>query len=483
MREKDKDMEKIIAAFQTLGCKTNHYETDAIRMQFQNAGFETVSFSQDADVYVLNTCTVTGEADRKTKQYLRRAKNNHPKAVLVALGCAVELGNGHNGIDIQLGTFRKKEALSEVIDYIVKSKPDLAKKLRKDLVDKTRSEQRLKSADWFGTENTEDRQSSAKAGHLTDSALTSAYDEWGSVDRQNETRAHIKIEDGCDYACSYCAIPLARGSVRSRLPHYILAEAAALAKAGYKEIVLTGIHICSYGRDWQKPGEHLMRLALDLSEIAGIDRIRLGSLEPRFISDEWINLAKKNKKLCPHFHLSLQSGSDTVLARMNRRYDTGTYARVVTLLRQSFDDPALTTDIITGFPGETKQEHEDSLAFCKSLGFSRMHVFKYSRRSGTAAAAMSGQVAPQVISQRSREMGDLARKMMTEYHQRQIGKHLRIILEKQVSEHIYTGYSDQYIPVRVNVSDTCKPGSLVTAKAARIDENCVICGNAICLNP
>ena len=476
-------MRRITAAFQTLGCKTNHYETDAIRMQFQRAGFEAAAFSQEADIYILNTCTVTGEADRKTKQYLRRVRNDHPGAVLVAIGCAVELGTDQKAVDIQLGTFKKNNTLAEVIQFIVSNRPDLEEQLNAEVLDSIKNEQPSDSAKRLIEAEQADGLSRARAGDIAGSAGMPLYDEWGLVDRQSETRAHIKIEDGCDYACSYCAIPMARGPVRSRVPDNILAEASALAKAGYKEIVLTGIHICSFGKDWHKPGEHLMHLALDLSAIKGIRRIRLGSLEPRYITDEWIALAKKNKKLCPHFHLSLQSGSNTVLARMNRRYDTRTFTHVVTQLRDHFDDPAITTDIITGFPGETQQEHEESLAYCRKTGFSRMHVFKYSRRAGTAAAAMMNQVDPHVISQRSKEMGDLAGTLMTEYHQRQIGRTLQIILEKQLSGHSFSGYSEQYMPVRVHVSERCRSGSLITAKASRIDKNNVICSNAICIDP
>ena len=408
------------AAFHTLGCKTNHYETDAMRAQFSRAGFDIVPFSELADVYLVNTCTVTGEADRKSRQMLRRARQLNPDSLIVAVGCQVVLGDAAAWADLTIGTEGKNQAIDRVLAALATRRP-------------------------IGSSHAEEDPLPFET------AAGSTYDEFGPVDQQSETRAYVKIEDGCNHFCSYCAIPLARGRVRSRGHNQILEETRALAAAGYREIVLTGIHLCSYGLDLGLPGHAVMELALELAEIEGIDRIRLGSLEPLSVTPAFIQLAAQNPKLCPHFHLSLQSGSDTVLSRMNRRYRTTDFRKVAENLRSSFADPGLTTDIIVGFPGETDQEFADSLAFAEEMAFSRMHVFRYSARKGTRAADMPDPVDPDQIAQRSKRMLGLASKLSLAYNSRQVGRVHEILIEQQIDGYL-TGYTAEYVPVRLPLS-------------------------------
>lgn len=415
------------AAFHTLGCKTNHYETDAARRQFSRAGFQVVPFDSFAEVYLVNTCTVTGEAGRKSRQMLRRARKVNPQAVVVALGCHAELAD-LDCADIIIGNSGKSLALEQVCRVL-----------------QTR-----------GIDLPELHLVPAAAGDLD------VYEEFGPVDQQTETRAYVKIEDGCDNFCSYCAIPFARGRVRSRNSGNVLAEAAALAAAGYREIILTGIHVCSYGSEQGRPSHAVMELTRDLAAIKGLERIRLGSLEPQSLSPQFLELAHSIPKLLPHFHLSLQSGSDSVLSRMNRRYTTADYRDVVSRLRQTYDRPGLTTDVIVGFPGETEAEHEASLAFCREIGFSRLHVFRYSKRAGTAAAEMSGQIDPQISARRSHEMMLLAEQMALDFHRSQIGQPQQVLLEKPRPDGLFEGYSPQYVPIRTPAQPGFAEGQIVT---------------------
>lgn len=425
-------------ALKTLGCKTNHYETDAIRQQFVQAGFILTEFDQEADIYIVNTCTVTGEAERKTRQILRRAKEKNPQALLVALGCSVEI-SGHNELaDICLGTKEKNRAFRIITEKIgVGSKlPD------------------------------------------TDVQPDELFAEYGSVSDQSETRAQIKIEDGCNNFCAYCIIPFARGPVRSRKKDNIFNEARALARAGYQEIVLTGTHVCSYGAEWGWPEHAVIELANELAGIEKIKRIRLGSLEPRSLTDKFVELAGKNAKLCPHFHLSLQSGSDATLRQMERNYNTEYFYQAVKRLRNAFADPGITTDIIVGFPGESDEHHRESLEFCREIAFSRMHVFRYSPRRGTKAAARKDRINPAVTSQRSREMGQLAKDLMGRYHIRQLEKQHSIILEKINGDH-FGGYTEKYVPVKVKTRPDLAEGDLVLARGAKVENGFLLCDNAI----
>lgn len=428
------------AAFHTLGCKTNHYETDALRRQFSQAGFKAVPFDSFAEVYLVNTCTVTGEAGRKSRQMLRRVRKINPQAVVVALGCHAELAE-LDCADIVIGTSGKSQALDRVC---------------RELQNRGIALPELPLA-------------TTAPGDLEN------YEEFGPVDQQTETRAYVKIEDGCDNFCTYCAIPFARGRVRSRNSGNIIAEAAALAAAGYREIILTGIHVCSYGAEQGRPSHAVMELTRELAAIDGIERIRLGSLEPQSLSPQFLDLARSIPKLLPHFHLSLQSGSDSVLARMNRRYTTDDYREVVRRLRQAYDRPGLTTDVIVGFPGETEAEHEASLAFCRDIGFSRLHVFRYSKRAGTAAAGMSGQIDPQTAARRSHQMMILAEEMALEFHRSQIGQPQQVLLEKPRTDGIFEGYSPQYVPIRTPAQPGFHEGQIVNVTGIRAEAEFLFC--------
>ncbi|HBP38898.1 MAG TPA: tRNA (N(6)-L-threonylcarbamoyladenosine(37)-C(2))-methylthiotransferase MtaB [Clostridiales bacterium] len=448
-------MTKLRAAFHTLGCKTNHYETDALCRQFCQAGFIQVSFDSEADVYLVNTCTVTGEAGRKSRQMLRRARRNNPSAIVVALGCHAELHDVSDCADIAVGTNGKGQVLRQILDLLH----------RRGLP---------APADHFSG------QADGTTGATGTAGATSlaAYEELGPADRQSETRAYIKVEDGCNSFCAYCVIPFARGRVRSRSCENIIEEAAALASAGYREVVLTGIHICSYGAEYGLPSHAVMELAQEMAAIPGIERIRLGSLEPLSLTPRFIELARQNPKLLPHFHLSLQSGSDTVLARMNRRYQTREYRGIVGRLRQSFDQPGLTTDVIVGFPGETETEHQASLEFCREIGFTRLHVFRFSSRSGTAAASMPDPVGPQTINRRSQEMLALAGHLAAAFHSRQIGRSQRVLLEKLRPDGYFEGYTPEYVPILLPASPGLSEGQIVSVTGLRSDENFLVCGNA-----
>jgi threonylcarbamoyladenosine tRNA methylthiotransferase MtaB len=436
------------AAFQTLGCRTNHYETDAMRSQFLQAGFIEVPFDEVADVYLLNTCAVTGEADRKSRQLLRRARRQNPGAIIVAVGCHVELNQEEGLADICVGSSGKREAVRLVLAKL--GRPG------------------------------------GQAHMPGESETRWAYEEFGLVGQPSETRAYIKIEDGCDDACSYCTVPLARGPVRSRERGKILEEAAALASRGFKEIILTGVHVCSYGADLGFPSHTVTELALELAAISGIERIRLGSLEPQSITPEFIRLARENRKLLPHFHLSLQSGSDSVLRRMNRHYDSSDYRQVVAMLRQAYSggllrSPGLSTDIMAGFPGETEAEHEASLAFCREIGFSRMHIFRYSSRPKTAAAAMPGQVDPRTINRRADTMLELAGQLAQDFHSRQVGRLQEVLLEEKQADGLFAGYTPEYAPARIPASPLAagyETGQIVKVKAIAATRNFLICDNA-----
>lgn len=440
------------AAFHTLGCKTNHYETDAIAGQFARAGFSQVSFDAAADVYIINTCTVTGEADRKSRQMLRRVRKLAPEAIVVAMGCHAELSDASAYADIVIGTRGKNRALS--------------------LVRQLQQQRGL----------TIPEAAAGSDGYNPDGPASAAdqdsFEEMGIVDQQSETRAYIKIEDGCNSFCSYCAIPLARGRIRSREEAAILAEARALARVGYQEIVLTGIHVCSYGADRGQPSHAVMELAARLAEIPGIQRIRLGSLEPLSVTPAFIDLAARNVKLCPHFHLSLQSGSDSVLARMNRRYHTADYRSVVAALRSIFPQAGLTTDVIVGFPGETDEEFAASLDFCTEMGFSRMHIFRYSPRQGTRAASLPDPVPAPVSSRRSLAMQALADQLALQFHRRQLRYRQSVLIETVVAAGWAEGYTPAYVPVRILAGGHLQPGQIYEVIPETADSEFLFCKDA-----
>ena len=435
-------MQMLKAAFHTLGCKTNHYETDAIASQFEKAGFKRVDFSEPADVYIINTCTVTGEADRKSRQMLRRAKKMNPAALVVALGCHVELSDTSSYADLAIGTQGKGKTLEKVLERMQPEHTDTGTGLGPE--------------DWV-------------------KQLPMPYEELGLVDRQSETRAYLKVEDGCNSFCSYCIIPFVRGRVRSRVSEQIFNEAAALAAAGYREIVLTGIHVCSYGADWGEPSHAIAGLVGRLAGIQGIKRIRLGSLEPLSVTETFISLLADVDSFCPHFHLSLQSGSDTVLQRMNRKYLTAQFRTVVSMIRSVWPLAGITTDIIVGFPGETEQEFQETECFCREMAFSNMHIFRYSPRNGTQAASFPNQIEPAVSASRSRILQALAAQMAEQYAYHLIGSNQTILVEKQLENGYVEGYTPSYFQARIIPPPQSRfsPGDLLTVKIKSANRNYV----------
>lgn len=401
------------AALHNLGCKVNAYETEAMQELLEQEGYEIVPFHEDADVYIINTCTVTNMADRKSRQMLHRAKKKNPDAVVVACGCYVQAKQDEidESIDIVVGNNRKKNIVEILAEY----------------------------------EASKEKQTVQK--EVIDINHTDEYEELHLTKTAEHTRAYIKVQDGCNQFCSYCIIPFARGRVRSRSYDSVIAEVKKLAEGGYKEVVLTGIHLSSYGVD---TGENLLSLIQGVHEVSGIERIRLGSLEPRIITEEFVQAIAKLPKMCPHFHLSLQSGCDETLRRMNRRYTAEEYMDGCKLLRKYFDHPALTTDVIVGFPGETQEEFAASKAFVDQVDFYETHVFKYSRRQGTKAAAMENQIPEMEKTRRSNELLELNKKKQKEYEERLIGTTQEVLMEEAVQidgETWQVGHTKEYVKI------------------------------------
>ena len=410
------------AALHNLGCKVNAYETEAMQEMLEKAGYEIVPFKEGADVYVINTCTVTNIADRKSRQMLHRARKMNPDAVVVAAGCYVQAQEGKvdSCIDIVLGNNKKKDLIRILDEY------------RKSRAESGREKEILPDVE------------------LEDIGHTKEYESLNLTRPGDHTRAYIKVQDGCNQFCTYCIIPYARGRVRSRQTKDVLEEVRDLAGNGYKEVVLTGIHLTSYGVDNNKGS--LLEVIMRLDKIDGLQRIRLGSLEPRVITEEFAKTLSSSKKICPHFHLSLQSGCDTVLKRMNRKYTTQEYYDKCYILRKYFNNPAITTDVIVGFPQETEEEFEATKVFLEKVHFYEMHIFKYSRRKGTVADRMEGQVDEKVKTQRSAILLELENKMSKEYRQQHIGKTEEVLIEEIVSENgkdYFMGFTPDYIRVKI----------------------------------
>ena len=401
------------AALHNLGCKVNAYETEAMQEMLEQNGYEIVPFAEGADVYVINTCTVTNMADRKSRQMLHRARKMNPNAVVVAAGCYVQAqgAKADDCIDIIIGNNKKKDLIAILDEHFAKI---------------------------------EEKEPQVE---LIDIAHTHEYEEM-RVSRQAEhTRANVKVQDGCNQFCSYCIIPYARGRVRSRKMEDVLAEVHTLASNGYQEIVLTGIHLSSYGID---TGENLLELIRAAHQVEGILRIRLGSLEPRIITREFAEGIAALPKMCPHFHLSLQSGCNTTLKRMNRRYTAEEYYEKCELLREVFDHPALTTDVIVGFPGETEEEFRESKAFLEKVNFYETHIFKYSRRQGTKAAEMKDQVPEPVKTERSNQLIALGKVNKKVFEDRLIGQTVEVLMEEEIqrdSETWQIGHTREYVKV------------------------------------
>ena len=415
-------MSKVVR-FVTLGCKVNQYETNAMAQKFLEKGYQIIEEitpeNEDIkpDICIINTCTVTNMSDRKSRQMLRRMKEKNPETIVVAVGCYAQVAKEELAkipeIDLVLGNNEKVEVVKHVEEYINNN-----------------------------INNVE----------LDDVMYSKEFSDFGDVTYTEKTRAVIKIQDGCDRFCSYCIIPYARGRVRSRKPESIISEITQIASKGIKEVVITGIHIASYGKDFAMSKDsklanyRLIDLLEEINEIQGIQRIRLGSIEPLLITEEFVERLKKLEKICHHFHLSLQSGCDETLKRMNRRYTTEQFKEIVRLLRNAYEDVNLTTDIIVGFPGETDEEFNKTYQFLKKIKFYKMHVFKYSPRKGTKAAVMPNQISGDIKEKRSRELIELSNENELEYNQKYIGKEMEVLFEEE-KEKIYKGHTQNYILV------------------------------------
>lgn len=421
-------------ALHNLGCKVNAYEVEAMQQLLENAGYETVPFEEGADVYVINTCTVTNIADRKSRQMLHKAKKMNPDAIVVATGCYAQADTEKlkedTAVDLILGNNQKTQIVEALEEY---------------------------------------EKEHAKQVQVIEINHTKEYEELSISSTAEHVRAYIKVQDGCNQFCTYCIIPFARGRVRSRKIEEVLSEVETLAAKGYKEVVLTGIHLSSYGVDFPKEErESLLSLIQAVSRVEGISRIRLGSLEPRIITEEFLEGIVKTGKVCPHFHLSLQSGCNKTLKNMNRRYSAQEYAEKCELIRKFYPAPALTTDVIVGFPQETEEDFEESYEFVKKIHFYETHIFKYSRRNGTKAASMDGQLTEAAKAQRSDRMLELHEIRAREYEEAMIGKKMELLLEEEIEidgRPWYVGHSREYVRAVISKTDAHRVNDLVTVKA------------------
>lgn len=402
------------AALHNLGCKVNAYETEAMQHLLEEAGYEIVPFTQKADVYVINTCSVTNMADRKSRQMLHKAKKNNPDSIVVAAGCYVQTSEkevlNDLSVDIVIGNDRKHDLVRLLDEYSLDSVNDTVDDINDGKHD---------------------------------------FEELLIDQTKEHTRAFIKVQDGCNQFCSYCIIPYARGRVRSRRFENVIAEVERLAANGFKEVVLTGIHLSSYGVDFEE-ATGLLELIQAVNAVKGIERIRLGSLEPKIVTEHFASELSKLDKICPHFHLSLQSGCDATLKRMNRKYTTKEYERGCELLRKYFVHPAITTDVIVGFPGETEEEFEQTKAYLEHIHFYEMHIFKYSKRKGTRAAVMPDQIDEQVKAARSEKLIALGHDMSKEFRKFYIGKNEEVLFEEKAvigDKEYFVGYTKEYVKV------------------------------------
>ena len=412
------------AALHNLGCKVNAYETEAMQEMLEQAGYEIVPFKEGADVYVINTCTVTNIADRKSRQMLHRARKLNPEAVVVAAGCYVQTQGEREidpCIDIVIGNNHKKDLVRILREY-------------------------------------EENREKDRAGEIGDINMTKEYESLHLTRTGEHTRAYIKVQDGCNQFCTYCIIPYARGRVRSREMQDVEQEVRTLAGNGYQEVVLTGIHLSSYGIDFDGQ-RHLIELIRAVHEIEGIRRIRLGSLEPGIVTEEFAEALASMPKICPHFHLSLQSGCDAVLKRMNRKYTSDEYYEKCRILRKYFDAPALTTDVIVGFPGETEAEFQESYDFVDKVDFYETHIFKYSKREGTKAASMPDQVDEQIKAQRSARLIELGEKKRKAYEKKFIGRTVEVLVEENAvigGKNVQTGHTKEYIKIALDSEENLR---------------------------
>ena len=411
--------------FYTLGCKVNQYETNAMIEQFVKSNYEIVDFEEIADIYVINTCTVTNMSDRKSRQVIRRVKQLNPNSILVVTGCyaqvaAKELENIEE-IDLIIGNTEKKDIVNIIETYCTRN---------------------------VGADVGIDPQANNTTKiNLTDINNQKEFIDFGTTTYTEKTRAVIKVQDGCNNFCSYCIIPYAKGRVRSRKIENVIEEIKSIVKKGIKEVVITGIHIASYGLDFEDKNIRLIDLLEEINKIPELKRIRLGSLEPNIITNEFVERLKKVDKICDHFHLSLQSGCINTLKRMNRKYTTDDFDKVVTRLRNAFPNVALTTDIIVGFPGETDEEFNTTYKYLEKIKFYQMHIFKYSQRKGTRAAVMPNQIDGKIKEQRSRKLIELSNKNEKEFLNKYVGKDVEVLFEQQEGGYI-KGHTSNYIIVK-----------------------------------
>ena len=406
-----------VVKFITLGCKVNQYETNAMAQKFLEKGYKVIEeYEQNGekpDICIINTCTVTNMSDRKSRQMLRREKENNKNVIVVAVGCYAQVAKNELNkipeIDLVLGNNEKVDIVKYVEDYINENENNI---------------------------------------EIEDVMQSRLFSDFGDITFTEKTRAVVKIQDGCDRFCSYCIIPYARGRVRSRKPESIISEITKIAEKDIKEVVITGIHIASYGKDFKEEYK-LIDLLEEINKIDGIERIRLGSIEPLLITDEFVERLKKIDKICHHFHLSLQRGCDETLKRMNRRYTTEQFKEIVKRLRNTYSDVNLTTDIIVGFPGETEEEFEKTYKFLDEIKFYKMHIFKYSQRKGTKAAVMQNQIPGDIKELRSRRLIELSNKNEFEINQKYIGKKVEVLFEEE-KEGVFKGHTANYILVYCN---------------------------------
>lgn len=407
------------AAFYTLGCKVNQYETEAMTELFSEAGYEICDFSDTADVYVINTCSVTNMGDRKSRQIIRRAKKTNPNAIIAVTGCYAQTAPDEvlsiDGVNIVIGTKDRKNIVKLV----------------------------------------EELNANAEINHVSDIMNHHEFEALQIKNYSNRTRAFIKIQEGCNQFCSYCIIPYARGPVRSRPKEDVLKEIQKLVLKGFKEVILVGIHVASYGIDLGNAS--LADLIMEVDKIDGVERIRLSSIEPMTLNQEFIDKIKDSKKLCHHFHISLQSGCDATLKRMNRKYTTAQFKSIVDGLRDAFDDVAITTDIMVGFPGETDEEFDETITFVRKIKFAEAHIFQYSQRRGTPAAKRPNQISPELKEKRSKTITAETIKTRNEFLDSFIGQTMRVLFEQPVSDGMFEGKTDNYITVHaqsdVNLND------------------------------
>ncbi len=436
-------LKNVKTAILTLGCKVNTCESDAMAKALKEAGASIVDFDEKADIYIVNTCSVTNIADRKSRQMLHKAKKMNPEAFVIACGCYVQGLTTDEmkalGVDAIIGNNRKGTIVETCL--------------------------RLLHSESEDTEL-----------NITEIGKETDFEDLESPESDSHTRAFIKIQDGCNQFCTYCIIPYVRGRIRSRAPESVLSEVGHLADKGFQEVVLNGIHLSSYEAYGEKGGEALLRLIEKIAENPKISRIRLGSLEPRVVTAEFADRISQIDKLCPQFHLSLQSGSDTVLKRMNRKYNTDEYRQGVAELRRVYGNPAITTDIIVGFPQETEEEFRETMEFAREIAFSKIHVFRYSRRRGTVADKMPGQVQESIKEERSKELMALEEKMGYEYFDSFLGKEVTILTEEEIEldgKKYMVGLTERYVRVAV-LADGIKDNCLISVKATGRKEDILI---------